>query len=161
MAAAHLALDSVRALKVAANRDTELGDCLFDPQARSPESYLTCTRYQGVFRRAVQDAVTALSAHERNLLRLHVVGRCTIDRIGCIHGVHRATAARWLERARSRVFELVRRQLAAEDIELTDRELRSIARVVGAELELGTWSGLDDSVGTPNALGPLERHGRA
>jgi RNA polymerase sigma-70 factor (ECF subfamily) len=140
VAATRLALDGARRLKLAAVREAELGEGLFDPWAGSEESRLTRTRYEGVFRSAVQAALGALSAQERNVLRMHVIGRCSIDQIGRAYGVHRATAARWLERARGQVFESVRRELAVQHVELTDRELRSMARGVGGDLDLGPSS---------------------
>ena len=158
VAATRLALDSARALKLAAAREAELGEGLFDPWAGSPESRLTRTRYEGAFRGAVESALGTLSAQERNLLRMHVLGHCSIDQIGRAYGVHRATAARWLERARSHVFESVRQQLAEQSIQLTENELQSIARIVGGGLELGSSS---ESASPADKLESSGSHGRA
>ena len=46
------------------------------------------------------------------MLRLHVIDELTIDEIGTLHGVHRATVARWLDRVREHVALGVRREVA-------------------------------------------------
>jgi RNA polymerase sigma-70 factor, ECF subfamily len=43
-----------------------------------------------------------------------VLDGLTIDQIGALQGVHRATAARWIERAREEVSRNVRRELMKE-----------------------------------------------
>jgi len=42
---------------------------------------------------------------------MHVIDGLTIDQIGALQGVHRATAARWIERAREAISRSVRRDL--------------------------------------------------
>jgi RNA polymerase sigma-70 factor, ECF subfamily len=56
---------------------------------------------------AVQAALQALSARDRNILRLHLSGQCSIGQIGRAYGVHRATAARWLAEIRTSVKQQV------------------------------------------------------
>ncbi|HRI63956.1 MAG TPA: sigma-70 family RNA polymerase sigma factor [Polyangium sp.] len=56
--------------------------------------------YKPELTRAFQDAVASLTSEERNLLRYHFIKNMTIDEIGRIYGVHRATAARRINRAR-------------------------------------------------------------
>jgi RNA polymerase sigma-70 factor (ECF subfamily) len=68
-------------------------------------------RYQDAFKVAFRSALAALSARDRVLLRMHVLDGLTIDQIGALQGVHRATAARWIERAREEVSRSVRREL--------------------------------------------------
>jgi len=50
---------------------------------------------------------------ERTLLRMPLVDRLNIDRLGVIYRVNRATVARWLVAIRRRLFEEVRRELAS------------------------------------------------
>jgi RNA polymerase sigma-70 factor (ECF subfamily) len=71
-------------------------------------------RYQDAFKVAFRSALAALSARDRVLLRMHVLDGLTIDQIGALQGVHRATAARWIERAREEVSRGVRRELMKE-----------------------------------------------
>ena len=67
--------------------------------------------YREAFRAAFRSALGELSPRDRNLLRMHVIDGLTIDQIGALQGVHRATAARWIERAREAVSRSVRRDL--------------------------------------------------
>ena len=67
---------------------------------------------------------------------MHVQGRCTIDDIGRVYNRHRATAARWLERARDRVFKLLHTELSREHAGLTPQQLRSIAGALRSALLL-------------------------
>ena len=134
--ALRLAIDRRRAQQVVQTYETELGDLMAD-QAFGPESTLTRVRFHEPFRAALRDAIAALSPKERNLLRMHVQGRCSIDQIGRAYGVHRATAARWLEQVKRHILRQVKARLGLNGPKLTESEFQSIARVVGGELELG------------------------
>lgn len=68
-------------------------------------------QYRTAFRDAFRAALVALEPRDRNLLRMHVLDELSIDQIAKVHGVHRSTAARWVERARERVSRSVRRDL--------------------------------------------------
>lgn len=134
VAAARLAIDRHRTERTVLGRATDLGECLAE-QELAPETTLTRARFQVPFRDALRLAVAALSNKERNLLRMHLLGRCTIDQIGRAYNVHRATAARWLEQAREHIVSYVRRDLQLKGNRLTESEFYSVARVVGTELE--------------------------
>lgn len=134
VAAARLAIDRRRAERAVAGRETDLGECLAE-QDFGPESILTQARFRAAFRQALQHATRGLSEKERNLLRMHIVGRCSIDQIGRAYNVHRATAARWLEQARERIWQTVRHELEMVGPPLTDSEFQSVARVMGGELD--------------------------
>lgn len=142
IAAARLALDRLRAERAVAGRETDLGEILAEHDF-GPESTLTRARFHRPFREALNRAISTLSQKDRNLLRMHLVGHCSIDQIGRAYNVHRATAARWLEQAREHILQSVRTELALCGTRLTDSEFRSVARVVGGELELevASWSG--------------------
>ena len=60
---------------------------------------------------AFEDSVAALSTRERNLLRQHLLDGLTIDELGALYRVHRATAARWLASAREAVWTTTQRSL--------------------------------------------------
>jgi RNA polymerase sigma-70 factor (ECF subfamily) len=70
-------------------------------------------------------------------LRYAFVDDLSIDRIGEIYGVHRATAARWIGHARDRFEEQLRAALKAR-LSVSESELFSILRV--------TMSGIDVSL---------------
>lgn len=135
VSATRLALDRSRRRGVLAAREVELSDRLAgaDP---SPEAALTKVRLGPAFQDALRQAIAALPAQERNVLRMHVAGRCSIDEIGRAYSVHRATAARWLDRSKTRIYDSVRRDLGARVEKLTESEFKSLARLVGSELEL-------------------------
>jgi RNA polymerase sigma-70 factor (ECF subfamily) len=133
--ATRIALDRKRARGRVAARQIELSDRLAGTEP-SPEAFLTKARFGGAFQQALRDAVAALSTQERNVLRMHVAGHCSIDEIGRAYNVHRATAARWLDRSRTRIYETVRQELCDRQSNLTASEFKSLATLMGSELEL-------------------------
>lgn len=100
-----------------------------------PELELVKERYRDELRDAIGDATAQLSARERALLKYHYVDGASIDRIGAIYGVHRATAARWVGAARevlaARVHSLLSTRLG-----VSASVLRSIARIVESQIDL-------------------------
>jgi RNA polymerase sigma-70 factor (ECF subfamily) len=133
--ATRVALDRYRARGREAARQVELTERFAAVEA-SPEAFLTKARFGGAFQQALRDAVAALSKQERNVLRMHVAGQCSIDEIGRAYNVHRATAARWLDRSRSQIYEAVRQELCVRHNNLTASEFKSLATLMGSELEL-------------------------
>lgn len=134
VAAARVALDLIRSRNARKLQHADLPDRLAQSDT-SPLNDIVKSRYADSFQRALKHAISALPSRERNLLRLQLVGRCSIDQLGRMYLVHRATAARWLEGARNRVFESVREQMKIEH-HLTDGEFDSIARGVRSQLDL-------------------------
>jgi len=85
--------------------------------------------------RAFSRALRTLDARQRNLLRYQALDGLTTEQIGAIHGVHQATASRWLARARGDLLEATRDELARQLG--TDRaEVDSILRLVRSRLDL-------------------------
>lgn len=72
------------------------------PQA-SPDQALLTGELKELFETAFREAVSSLTSRERNLLRYHFLSGLSIDQIGMLYRVHRATAARWLVQARERL----------------------------------------------------------
>jgi RNA polymerase sigma-70 factor (ECF subfamily) len=133
--ATRVALDRNRARGRLALRHVELSEQLA-ARSTSPEAQLTKARFGPAFVQALRDAVAGLSAQERNVLRMHLSGHCSIDEIGRAYNVHRATSARWLDRARLKVHESVRQDLCVRQDKLTASEFKSLAAMMGSELEL-------------------------
>ncbi|HKO95335.1 MAG TPA: hypothetical protein VJU61_29465 [Polyangiaceae bacterium] len=155
VAAARVALDAIRSRNARKLHHADLPDRLAQTDS-SPLNDIVTSRYRDSFQRALKHAIHALPARERNLLRLQLVGRCSIDQLGRMYLVHRATAARWLESARNRVFESVRQQMKLEH-RLSDGEFDSIARGVRSQLDLSitaTISGLSDSASSSETPTP-------
>jgi RNA polymerase sigma-70 factor (ECF subfamily) len=139
VAATRVALDRRRADKRHVKRTAPVLESLA-ASAVSPEATLLKARFGPAFQDALRKSVAGLSEQERNVLRMHVVGRCSIDEIGVAYAVHRATAARWIERAREKIYDEVRRELCVGQ-RLTVSEFRSLATLLGAELELSLGLG--------------------
>jgi RNA polymerase sigma-70 factor (ECF subfamily) len=133
--ATRVALDRNRARGRLAGRQVELSEQLA-AQGMSAEAQLMKARFGPAFARALRDAVAALSTQDRNVLRMHISGQCSIDEIGRAYRVHRATAARWLDRARAQLRESVRQELCIRQQRLTASEFKSLAALMGGELEL-------------------------
>ena len=103
--------------------------------ADDPEIAHLKDRYRDELRTAIGDAIAALDARDRLLLKYHYVDGISIDRIGGLYGVHRATAARWLGAAREALSVATHRLLGAR-LGVTASQLRSIARLVESQLDL-------------------------
>jgi RNA polymerase sigma-70 factor (ECF subfamily) len=91
-------------------------------------------RHQADFQAALAEALAALPARERTVLRLHFVEGLSLDRIGAMYQTHKSTVSRWLTRARADVLAEVRRRLA-EKLQLSAEELQSLLRIVRSQLD--------------------------
>jgi RNA polymerase sigma-70 factor (ECF subfamily) len=109
----------------------------------SPESTLFKEKYGAEMKLAFAQAVEELSFRERNVLRYACVDGLSIDGIGEVYGVHRATAARWLARAKEELANHLRAALTAR-LGVSDSELASILRLTmsGVELSLARHLGV-------------------
>jgi RNA polymerase sigma-70 factor, ECF subfamily len=100
-----------------------------------PELEHVKTRYLEEFKRAFSDALRGLPARDHMLLRQHVIDDLTIDQLAVFYRVHRATAARNLQRTRRAVLQATRERLASR-LEVKPRELDSILRLIRSQLEV-------------------------
>jgi RNA polymerase sigma-70 factor (ECF subfamily) len=127
--------DAVRALR--SERDTgsapdEL-DTLMDPSG-DPELEAMRETYREAFRAAFAHALSQLSPRDRNVLRYHLVEGLTIDDLGALYRVHRATAARWLVRIREGLFTSTRAELM-QRLRVSDHEIDSVIRMIRSRLD--------------------------
>ncbi|HEY4242033.1 MAG TPA: sigma-70 family RNA polymerase sigma factor [Kofleriaceae bacterium] len=101
--------------------------------------------YRGEFAVALREAIANLSAEDRTLLRQQVAQGMSIDEIGAAFGVHRATAARWLNRARGALVAATRAALATR-LRLPVDEIDSVIRLVQSRLDASVvrYLGKDD-----------------
>lgn len=87
------------------------------------------------FRDALREAFTTISSRERAVLKLHVMDGASIDRISAVYGIHRATAARWINRIhealRDRTVAALGRRIAGDD-----SDANSLVKVLMSELDL-------------------------
>ena len=91
--------------------------------------------FQDEFRAAFGQAFAALSDRDRSLLRYAFGEELTVDAIGALHGVHRATAARWVVRAHRTLLEGVRSVIMAR-LGLREDEYASVLRDIYSRLDL-------------------------
>jgi RNA polymerase sigma-70 factor, ECF subfamily len=101
-----------------------------------PELEILRARYRQPFRDAFRDALLALPQDERNALRLNIAEGMNIEQIGLLYGVHRATVARWIARARQGIADNTRR-LLAERLGLPALEIESLVRLCQSRLDVG------------------------
>jgi RNA polymerase sigma-70 factor (ECF subfamily) len=87
------------------------------------------------FREAFAAAMQALPQRARLLLKQHFVDGLSIDRLAALHGVHRATAARWIEKARETLAVRTRRGLMQWN-GVARGDYDSIVRLIGSDLDL-------------------------
>ncbi|HEU0035570.1 MAG TPA: sigma-70 family RNA polymerase sigma factor [Kofleriaceae bacterium] len=117
-------------------RELPAGDHLEDAlQAGDLELELVKAEYRDAVARALRTAVTSLAPGDRHLLRQHLVGGLTIDQLAVALGIHRATAARRLARARDELAERTRSALA-EALQLDDHELGEVLGLVLSKLDI-------------------------
>lgn len=69
--------------------------------------------YTAELRDAFRAAARRLDAEERAVLRSQAIDGMTIDQIGALYQVHRATAARWVQQAKASLLSALREELAS------------------------------------------------
>ena len=100
-----------------------------------PETAYLKTAYRDEFGRAFEQAVSELDDRDRLLLRQQFVDGLTIDDIAGAYGVHRATAARWLEGARERLASRTRTLIRVR-LGVRSAEVDSILRLIRSRVQL-------------------------
>ena len=103
--------------------------------ASDPELGYLRERYRADVDAAMRAALAALSEQSRALLRYSVVDGWSIDRIGALYGVHRATAARRVAAAREELGAAIRAELAAR-LAISVDEVDSIVRLVQSRIDV-------------------------
>ncbi len=99
-----------------------------------PELEIIKARYREHFHDAFRDALASLTSEERNLLRLSVIDRLSIDEIGAIRRVGRSSVARWIGRVREKILTQTRQGLA-ERLASNPRELESVMGLLCSQLD--------------------------
>jgi RNA polymerase sigma-70 factor (ECF subfamily) len=103
--------------------------------AEDPALVAAKARYRDELAAAFREALAALTPKDRLLLRFQLVDGLSIDEIGNIHNVHRATAARWLVRIREELMERTHELLAAR-LSMDTEDVASIVRLVQSQLDV-------------------------
>ena len=92
-------------------------------------------RYRSELADAFRAALAELVPRDRTLLRYQMIDGLSIDEIGTIYRVHRATAARWLVGIRDKLVDNTRGRLAAK-LGVDTQEAASIVRLVQSQLDV-------------------------
>jgi RNA polymerase sigma-70 factor, ECF subfamily len=100
-----------------------------------PELEYLRERYATEVEDAIVHALGQMSDRDRTLLRLHLGERLSIDAIGSIYSINRATAARWLVAARSSLMVAARDRLRAQ-LRISDSECDSLVALVNSRLHV-------------------------
>lgn len=127
--------DALRRLRRELPRDDDAR--LLDAHVEHPDAELAFLkhRYRATLQEAMRAALAALEPRERNLLRYSYVDGLNVDALGRLHGIHRATAARWVASARGRLLAEARRELR-QRLRVGDEELDSVVRLLGSQLDV-------------------------
>lgn len=100
-----------------------------------PELDLIRTRYKAQLEQAIASALAELTDRERTLLRLHLGERLSIDVLGSMYSVNRATVARWLVAARQSLLSRARAAMRAS-LGASERELESLGGLLQSQLHV-------------------------
>ncbi len=91
-------------------------------------------RYARELADALKAALASLSERDRALLKMSIIDGLGIDDLCRLHGVHRATVARWVARGKQQILDeavhILRRRL-----ELPTGEVESLCRAIQSQLD--------------------------
>lgn len=106
--------------------DQEFFDAVMKAAPSSESAYLkqVC---KAEFLESFGAAMERLTSREKVLLRYAFADRLSVDEIGAVFRVHRATAARWVAKARQRLVRETRAALMTR-LELSERDAASLIR---------------------------------
>jgi RNA polymerase sigma-70 factor (ECF subfamily) len=133
MASVRAMHDLIRARKPDAPLDAD-GEVAL-AATRDPALSMMKRRYAREFREAIQDALGALPAKDRNLLRLHFVDGMTTDAIAPLYSVDGSTVRRWIAALRRGLLASVRKSLSRK-LGLETDDIESLMAIVRSRLEL-------------------------
>ena len=105
-----------------------------DPGGDAELAYMKRT-YRDTLERVIEETLTSMSVRARLMLRYHAVEGLGIDAIARLQGVHRATAARWLARARADLIRQTRARLMRV-AGISESEADSVHRLVMSQLDV-------------------------
>jgi RNA polymerase sigma-70 factor (ECF subfamily) len=100
-----------------------------------PEVAMLRERYRDEVRDAFATAFAMLDERQRNVLRQYHIDGLTIDQLGALYRVNRATAARWVNAARQAVLATMRDRLVKQ-LGISRRQIDSIVRLVRSQIDV-------------------------
>jgi RNA polymerase sigma-70 factor (ECF subfamily) len=93
------------------------------------------SQYRDTFQAALEECFSALPSRQKTLLRMHFLDEMSIDEMGRVFHVHRATIARWLVAIRREVLEQICRKISL-NLRASSSEFRSMVRLVRGDVRL-------------------------
>jgi RNA polymerase sigma-70 factor (ECF subfamily) len=133
----------IRAKEVPA--DDDWSSALATISTNDPELELFKQQYAAAFSQALRHAIEALEPRLRAVLRMSFVDAASIDEIASVYSVHRATAARWIQRACDAVFAHTRHDLA-QHLALSGTELDRMTALIQSQLDVSISQLLPEQV---------------
>jgi RNA polymerase sigma-70 factor (ECF subfamily) len=123
-------------LKRRPDRTTPIDDAMLESGlgTTDPELSALRERYRPAFRASFAEALSSLSARDRNLLRLSLAQGLGVEALGALHQVHASTVSRWLARARGELLQGTREGLSRR-LALDLSQADSILRVLDGHLD--------------------------
>lgn len=100
-----------------------------------PEMAYIQRTYKRELQAAFKEAIASLSSKERNLLRYHFLDGLSIDRIGLLYGVHRATAARWINQARDALCKRTR-ELVCQRVSVSQEGFERLLGLLESQIRI-------------------------
>jgi RNA polymerase sigma-70 factor (ECF subfamily) len=91
--------------------------------------------YRKEFKGSFEAAVDELTPRERTLLRQSIVYNSTVDQISMVYQVRRATAARWIAKAREQLATKTRAHLRKR-LSISESQFQSIVRLIESQMDL-------------------------
>lgn len=135
VAGIRIALNEVRSNRRRQDRHKIAADDPWAAGLEDPELSLLRADQRAAFKAAFETAVAAIDTRDRNVLRMHLVDRLSIDQIAAAFGAHRATAARWLAKARTEVAERTQAELESS-LALPAPRIKDAVDLVRSRLDL-------------------------
>jgi len=111
--------------------------------AINPELTYFKRLYKQEIETAVGRSLDGLEVHARALLQLHLGERLSIDQLGAMYGMNRATAARWLAAARETLVRRVRADIRGQ-LNLSESDYDSVVALVRSELDVTVGAHLSE-----------------
>jgi RNA polymerase sigma-70 factor (ECF subfamily) len=108
-------------------------------QEPDPELVIASRQSRNALSAALHRCLSALSAKEKTLLQMFFVEAISMEQIGIIFGVHRATIARWIAVTRSRILDGVC-QSVSEQLQASRSEVLGLMGLARSEIDLSVGS---------------------
>lgn len=113
---------------------------------------LAVGEHVAAIRQAMQQAFALLTVRQRNLIRQSVFHRLSIDELAALYGAHRATTARWLQRARADLSRHLETDFA-ERIGATPSAAASLLRALRSQADVSIRSFLPSTLESESSDG--------